>query len=191
MKNDNKVFIIFILIVLLYGGSYMLSAGRFAFSPDYTDFGLGLVSLGLFFNKKISKYSFLLISLGLSLFHLVADVQGFALLDRGGFNMLKNLTLIAFSLMLLWDLNKGRYRTLRFFLVLLALAIIGFFVARFTNQEFAFGSQFSFYKNAVCFLLISILLSLNTAKSTLSVGLKRIIIAIGLSFFIEMVTYIV
>ena len=191
MKKDNKVFIVYILIILLYGGSYLLSSGSFAFSPEYTDFGLGLISLGLFFNKKISKYSFLLISLGFSLFYLIADVQGFALIDRGGFNMLKNLTVIGFSLMLLWDINKGRYRTLRFFLLLLSVSILGFFVARFTNQEFAFGSQFSFYKNAVCFLLISILLSLNSAKSTLSVGLKRIMIAIGLSFFIEIVTYLV
>ena len=191
MKNDNKVFIVYILIILLYGGSYLLTSGSFAFSPEYTDFGLGLISLGLFFNKKISKYSFLLISLGFSLFYLIADTQGFALIDRGGFNLLKNITIIAFSLMLLWDINKGRYRTLRFFLVMLALAIIGFFVARFTNQEFAFGSQFSFYKNAICFLLISVILSLNSAKSTLSVGLKRIIIAVGLSFFIEIVTYLV
>ncbi len=191
MTKDNKVFIVYILIILFYGGSYLLTSGSFAFSPAYTDFGLGLISLGLFFSKKISKYSFLLISLGFSLFYLIADVQGFALIDRGGFNLLKNLTVIAFSLMLLWDINKGRYRTLRLFLLLLAISILGFFVARFTNQEFAFGSQFSLYKNAVCFLLISILLSLNASKSTLSVGLKRIIIAIGLSFFIEIVTYLV
>jgi len=191
MKSDNKVFISYILIILVYGASYFLTAGSFAFSPAFSDFGLGLISIGLFFNKKISKYSFLLISLAFSLFYLIADTQGFILLDRGGFNMLKNITLILFSLFLMWDLNKGRYRTLRLFLWCLAIVLVGFFIARFTNQDFAFDKEFSFYKNAIAFLLISVMLTLNSAKSTLSVGLKRIIIAIGLSFFIEIVTYLV
>ena len=191
MKSDNKVFISYILIILVYGASYFLTAGSFAFSPAFSDFGLGLISIGLFFNKKISKYSFLLISLAFSLFYLIADTQGFILLDRGGFNMLKNITLILFSLFLMWDLNKGRYRTLRLFLWCLAIVLVGFFIARFTNQDFAFDKEFSFYKNAIAFLLISVILTLNSAKSTLSVGLKRIIIAIGLSFFIEIVTYLV
>jgi hypothetical protein len=191
MKSDNKVFISYILIILVYGASYFLTAGSFAFSPAFSDFGLGLISIGLFFNKKISKYSFLLISLAFSLFYLIADTQGFILLDRGGFNMLKNITLILFSLFLMWDLNKGRYRTLRLFLWCLAIVLVGFFIARFTNQDFAFDKEFSFYKNAIAFLLICVMLTLNSAKSTLSVGLKRIIIAIGLSFFIEIVTYLV
>ena len=191
MKSDNKVFISYILIILVYGASYFLTAGSFAFSPAFSDFGLGLISIGLFFNKKISKYSFLLISLAFSLFYLIADTQGFILLDRGGFNLLKNITLILFSLFLMWDLNKGRYRTLRLFLWCLAIVLVGFFIARFTNQDFAFDKEFSFYKNAIAFLLISVILTLNSAKSTLSVGLKRIIIAIGLSFFIEIVTYLV
>jgi len=191
MKSDNKVFISYILIILVYGASYFLTAGSFAFSPAFSDFGLGLISIGLFFNKKISKYSFLLISLAFSLFYLIADTQGFILLDRGGFNLLKNITLILFSLFLMWDLNKGRYRTLRLFLWCLAIVLVGFFIARFTIQDFAFDKEFSFYKNAIAFLLISVILTLNSAKSTLSVGLKRIIIAIGLSFFIEIVTYLV
>lgn len=191
MKRDNKVFITYILVLLVYGASYLLTAGSFAFSPAYSDFGLGIISIGLFFNKKISKYSFLLIAFAFSLFYLIADRQAFVLLDRGGFYMLKNITLIAFSLLLMWDLNKGRYRTLRFFLWCLALVIIGFFAARFSNQDFAFSKEFTFYKNAISFLLTSIILSLNGAKSTLSVGLKRMIIVVGLSFFIEIVSYLV
>ena len=90
MKNDNKVFSIYILIILIYGVSYWITSGRsFAFSPEYSDFGLGLIALGLFFHKKLSKYSFLLVTLGFSLFYIVAETKGFDLIDRTGFLQLR------------------------------------------------------------------------------------------------------
>ena len=62
MKNDNKVFVVYLLVILAYGASYMLtSGGKFAFSPEYSDFGLGLIALALFFNKVMNKYSILLV----------------------------------------------------------------------------------------------------------------------------------
>lgn len=191
MKNDNKVFVIYILIILLYGASYLVTSGGFAFSPEYSDIGLGILALALFFHKRTSKYTFLLIPFALSLFYIIADTEGYALLDRGGFNMLKNITLILFSLMVLWDLNKGRYRSLRFFLGLLVFTIIGFFILRFTSQEFVFSTEFSLYKNGIGFLLSSLILFFNSRKSSLSLGLKRIVIVVGLSFFVEIMTYLV
>ena len=43
MKKDNKVFVIFILIILVYGlMHYFDGIGKFVFSQQYSDFGLGL-----------------------------------------------------------------------------------------------------------------------------------------------------
>ena len=192
MKNDNKVFSIYILIILLYGLSYWFTSGKsFAFSPEYSDFGLGIIALGLFFHKKVTKYSFLLVSLGLSFFYLIAATKGFNLIDKFGFIQLKNLSLLVFSLILFWDLYKHRYRSLRIELAILGLLIIGFFVLRFTNFDWAFTREFSFYKNTVGFLIICWILERNKRKSSLSIPLKRVAIVVGLSFFIEMVTYLV
>lgn len=192
MKNDNKVFSIYILIILIYGLSYWFTSGKsFAFSPEYSDFGLGIIALGLFFHKKVTKYSFLLITLGFSFFYLVASTKGFDLIDKSAFVLLKNMSLIAFSLMVFWDLNKGRYKSLKIELAILALVFLAFFGMRLANLDFAFTKEFSLYKNAFGFILIIWMLQRNRIKSSFSTPLKRVIIVIGLSFFIEIMTFLV
>ena len=192
MKKDNKVFVIFILIILIYGlMHYFDGIGRFVFSQQYSDFGLGLVALALFFHKKLSKYSFLLVTLGFSLFYLLAATKGFDLIDKSAFILLKNMSLIAFSLIALWDVNKGRYKSLKWELVALTLLIIGFFALRIADFEWALSKEYSFYKNAIGFVIIAWILRKNIIKSSFTPPLKRVVIVIGLSFFIEVMSYLV
>lgn len=192
MKNDNKVFSIYILIILIYGVSYWISSGKnFAFSPSYSDFGLGVISLALFFNKKINKYSFLLVSLGFSFFYLIAANEGFKLIDKSGFIQIKNFSLIAFSFILLWDLYRFRYKSLKIELGILAFIILTHFTLRIAEVNFAFTEEFSFFKNALGFALVVWMLRKNYSKNSFSIPLKRVIIIIGLSFFIELMTFLV
>lgn len=192
MKNDNKVFSIYILIILIYGLSYWITSGKsFAFSPEYSDFGLGLIALGLFFHKKVTKYSFILISLGFSFFYLIANTKGFDLIDTSGFIQLKNLSLIAFSFLVLWDINKKRYASLKIELGLLAILILTFFALRIADIDAKFPKDFSFYKNLIGFVLVVWMLRKNSIKNSFSTPLKRVVIVIGLSFFIEVMTYFV
>ncbi len=192
MKNDNKVFSIYILIILIYGLSYWFTSGKsFAFSPEYSDFGLGIIALGLFFYKKMTKYSVLLITLGFSFFYLVASTKGFDLVDKSAFIQLKSFSLIVFSWILLWDLYKHRYNSLKIELGVLSFLILTFFTLRVAGVDLAFTKEFSFGKNVIGFLLTGWILRKNSLKGSLSIPLKRVIIVIGLSFFIEMMTYLV
>jgi hypothetical protein len=192
MKKDNKVFVIFILIILVYGlMHYFDGIGKFDFPQQYSDFGLGIVALALFFHKKFTKYSFLLITLGFSLFYLLASTKGFDLIDKSAFVLLKNMSLIAFALMALWDLNKGRYKSLKWELGLLSLLIIGFFALRIADFDWAMSKDYSFYKNAIGFVLVAWILKRNVSKSSFTTPLKRVVIVIGLSFFIELMSYLV
>ena len=192
MQNDNKVFSIYILVILVYGLSYWSTSGAsFAFSPEYSDFGLGIIALGLFFYKKVTKYSFLLVAFGSSFFYLIAATKGYILIDKSGFIQLKNFSLIAFSLLVTWDLYKHRYHSLRIELAALVILILSFFGLRIAGIDLDFSKEFSFYKNAIGFLLIGWMLKKNSSKKSFSVPLKRVIIVIGLSFFIELMTYLV
>ena len=192
MKNDNKVFPIYILILVVYGVSYWITSGKsFAFSPDYSDVGLGIISFALFFNKRINKYSFLLVALGFSLLYLIAANPEFRLIDKSGFIQLKNYTLMAFSLIVLWDVYRGRYVSLKSELTGLSVLILGYFGLKFIEWEFTETPEYSLCKNLVGFLIVGWVLRKNETKHSLSTPLKRIIIVIGLSFFIEMMTYFV
>ena len=191
MKNENKVFSIYILIILVYGISYWITSGKsFAFSPAYSDFGLGLISLGLFFHKKINKYSILLVSIGFSLFYLIAATEGSKLIDQSGFIQIKNFSLIAFSWIVLWDLYKGRYKSLKIELGILAFIILTHFTLRIAEVAIAFTEEFSFVKNVLGFALVVWMLRKNDSKNSFSTPLKRVVIVIGLSFFIEIMTYL-
>jgi hypothetical protein len=101
------------------------------------------------------------------------------------------MSLIAFALMALWDLNKGRYKSLKWELGLLSLLIIGFFALRIADFDWAMSKDYSFYKNAIGFVLAAWILKRNVSKSSFTTPLKRVIIVIGLSFFIELMSYLV
>lgn len=190
MKKDHKVFVIYILILLIYGGSYWLSTkGKFAFSPEYSDFGLGIISFGLFFHKKITRYSFLLITLGFSLLYVIADHPTFSLINTSNFHFIRNATLLLIALSLSVDLIQKKINSFVWILSLLILLILGYFGLRIAGMEEAFSKEFTFYKNLLGFVLISILLGLDRNKQRLAVMIRRILIVVGLSFFIGIMTY--
>lgn len=190
MKKDHKVFVIYILILLMYGGSYWLSTkGKFAFSPEYSDFGLGIISFGLFFHKKITRYSFLLITLGFSLLYVIADHPTFSLINTSNFHFIRNVTLLLIALSLSVDLIQKKINSFVWILSLLILLIVGYFGLRIAGMEVAFSKEFTFYKNLLGFVLISILLGLDRNKQRLAVMIRRILIVVGLSFFIGIMTY--
>ena len=190
MKNDFKVFIFFILLVIVYGFMhYFDGVGKFVFSAMYSNFVLGLIALGFFFHKKVTKYSFLLISLGFSFFYIFAGMKGFTLVNKSNFIFVKNISLIVFALFLLNDIAFNRLKKIKWLALPLAILIISFFVLRILDVEIAFSHQFTYYKNLAGFGLIATVLSVDGAKQSVSVMTKRVMMVIALSFFVEILGY--
>jgi len=190
MKKDFKVFIFFILLVIVYGlMHYFDGVGKFVFSAMYSNFVLGIISLGYFFYKKVTKYSFLLISLGFSFFYIFAGMKGFTLVNKSNFILVKNISLIVFALFLLNDIAFNRLKKKKWLVFPLAILIIGYFTMRILDVEIAFTNQFTFYKNTVGFGIIAFILSLDGAKQSVPVITKRVMMVIALSFFIEILGY--
>jgi len=190
MKKDFKVFIFFILLVIVYGlMHYFDGVGKFVFSAMYSNFVLGIISLGYFFHKKVTKYSFLLISLGFSFFYIFAGMKGFTLVNKSNFILVKNISLIVFALFLLNDIAFNRLKKKKWLVFPLAILIIGYFTMRILDVEIAFTNQFTFYKNTVGFGIIAFILSLDGAKQSVPVITKRVMMVIALSFFIEILGY--
>lgn len=191
MKKDHKVFVIYILVLLMYGGSYWLTTkGKFAFSPEYSDFGLGIISFGLFFYKKVTRYSFLLITLGFSFLYIVADYPTFSLINTSNFYFIRNASLLLMVLLLSIDLVRKKIDAYGWILFLLIFLIVGYFGLRITGLEISFSREFTFYKNLLGFVLISILLGLDRNRQRLPVMIRRVLIVVGLSFFIGVMTYL-
>jgi|TARA_B110000902_G_scaffold82466_1_gene97882 hypothetical protein len=192
MKKDFKVFIFFILLVIVYGlMHYFDGVGKFVFSAMYSNFVLGIISLGYFFYKKVTKYSFLLISLGFSFFYIFAGMKGFTLVNKSNFILVKNISLIVFALFLLNDIAFNRLKKTKWLVFPLAMIIIGYFTMRILDVEIAFTNQFTFYKNTVGFGIIAFILSLDGAKQSVPVITKRVMMVIALSFFVEILGYLV
>lgn len=192
MKKDFKVFIFFILLVIVYGlMHYFDGVGKFVFSAMYSNFVLGIISLGYFFHKKVTKYSFLLISLGFSFFYIFAGMKGFTLVNKSNFILVKNISLIVFALFLLNDIAFNRLKKTKWLVFPLAMIIIGYFTMRILDVEIAFTNQFTFYKNTVGFGIIAFILSLDAAKQSVPVITKRVMMVIALSFFVEILGYLV
>tara|TARA_B110000091_G_scaffold64185_1_gene70624 strand:- start:4167 stop:4748 length:582 start_codon:yes stop_codon:yes gene_type:complete len=192
MKKDFKVFIFFILLVIVYGlMHYFDGVGKFVFSAMYSNFVLGIISLGYFFYKKVTKYSFLLISLGFSFFYIFAGMKGFTLVNKSNFILVKNISLIVFALFLLNDIAFNRLKKTKWLVFPLAMIIIGYFTMRILDVEIAFTNQFTFYKNTVGFGIIAFILSLDAAKQSVPVITKRVMMVIALSFFVEILGYLV
>ncbi|MGK0436609.1 MAG: hypothetical protein ACJAX0_000846 [Flavobacteriales bacterium] len=192
MKKDFKVFIFFILLVIVYGlMHYFDGVGKFVFSAMYSNFVLGIISLGYFFHKKVTKYSFLLISLGFSFFYIFAGMKGFTLVNKSNFILVKNISLIVFALFLLNDIAFNRLKKKKWLVFPLAILIIGYFTMRILDVEIAFTNQFTFYKNTVGFGIIAFILSLDGAKQSVPVITKRVMMVIALSFFVEILGYLV
>jgi hypothetical protein len=190
MKKDFKVFIFFILLVIVYGlMHYFDGVGKFVFSAMYSNFVLGIISLGYFFHKKVTKYSFLLISLGFSFFYIFAGMKGFTLVNKSNFILVKNISLIVFALFLLNDIAFNRLKKTKWLVFPLAILIIGYFTMRILDVEIAFTNKFTFYKNTVGFGIIAFILSLDGAKQSVPVITKRVMMVIALSFFIEILGY--
>lgn len=190
MKKDFKVFIFFILLVIVYGlMHYFDGVGKFVFSAMYSNFVLGIISLGYFFHKKVTKYSFLLISLGFSFFYIFAGMKGFTLVNKSNFILVKNISLIVFALFLLNDIAFNRLKKKKWLVFPLAIIIIGYFTMRILDVEIAFTNQFTFYKNTVGFGIIAFILSLDGAKQSVPVITKRVMMVIALSFFVEILGY--
>tara|TARA_B110000093_G_scaffold81064_2_gene87854 strand:+ start:733 stop:1314 length:582 start_codon:yes stop_codon:yes gene_type:complete len=192
MKKDFKVFIFFILLVIVYGlMHYFDGVGKFVFSAMYSNFVLGIISLGYFFYKKVTKYSFLLISLGFSFFYIFAGMKGFTLVNKSNFILVKNISLIVFALFLLNDIAFNRLKKTKWLVFPLAMIIIGYFTMRILDVEIAFTNKFTFYKNTVGFGIIAFILSLDAAKQSVPVITKRVMMVIALSFFVEILGYLV
>tara|TARA_B110000090_G_scaffold44585_2_gene50125 strand:+ start:733 stop:1314 length:582 start_codon:yes stop_codon:yes gene_type:complete len=192
MKKDFKVFIFFILLVIVYGlMHYFDGVGKFVFSAMYSNFVLGIISLGYFFYKKVTKYSFLLISLGFSFFYIFAGMKGFTLVNKSNFILVKNISLIVFALFLLNDIAFNRLKKTKWLVFPLAMIIIGYFTMRILDVEIAFTNKFTFYKNTVGFGIIAFILSLDGAKQSVPVITKRVMMVIALSFFVEILGYLV
>tara|TARA_B110000285_G_C14960020_1_gene531201 strand:- start:23 stop:604 length:582 start_codon:yes stop_codon:yes gene_type:complete len=190
MKKDFKVFIFFILLVIVYGlMHYFDGVGKFVFSAMYSNFVLGIISLGYFFHKKVTKYSFLLISLGFSFFYIFAGMKGFTLVNKSNFILVKNISLIVFALFLLNDIAFNRLKKTKWLVFPLAILIIGYFTMRILDVEISFTNQFTFYKNTVGFGIIAFILSLDGAKQSVPVITKRVMMVIALSFFVEILGY--
>ena len=190
MKKDFKVFIFFILLVIVYGlMHYFDGVGKFVFSAMYSNFVLGIISLGYFFHKKVTKYSFLLISLGFSFFYIFAGMKGFTLVNKSNFILVKNISLIVFALFLLNDIAFNRLKKTKWLVFPLAMIIIGYFTMRILDVEISFTNQFTFYKNTVGFGIIAFILSLDGAKQSVPVITKRVMMVIALSFFVEILGY--
>ena len=164
---------------------YFDGVGKFVFSAMYSNFVLGIISLGYFFYKKVTKYSFLLISLGFSFFYIFAGMKGFTLVNKSNFILVKNISLIVFALFLLNDIAFNRLKKTKWLVFPLAMIIIGYFTMRILDVEIAFTNQFTFYKNTVGFGIIAFILSLDGAKQSVPVITKRVMMVIALSFFVE------
>ncbi|MDB4088544.1 hypothetical protein N9544_02865 [Flavobacteriales bacterium] len=190
MKKDFKVFIFFILLVIVYGlMHYFDGVGKFVFSAMYSDFVLGLIALGYFFHKKVTKYSFLLISLGFSFFYIFSGMEGFTLVNKSNFIFVKNISLIVFALFLVNDIAFNRLKKVKWLALPLAGIILGYFTIRILDFDLAFSSEFTFYKNLVGFGLIATILSVDSAKQSVPVITKRVMMVVALSFFIEILGY--
>ena len=189
MKKDFKVFIFFILLVIVYGlMHYFDGVGKFVFSAMYSNFVLGIISLGYFFYKKVTKYSFLLISLGFSFFYIFAGMK-----EHNVYQQCCQIDhcIIVFALFLLNDIAFNRLKKTKWLVFPLAIIIIGYFTMRILDVEIAFTNKFTFYKNTVGFGIIAFILSLDGAKQSVPVITKRVMMVIALSFFVEILGYLV
>ena len=93
--------------------------------------------------------------------------------------------------MVLWDLYKRRYQSLKFELGILALLLLIFYGLQAVDLDFAFTQDFSMYKSGIGFLLVVWMLRKNSLKNSFSTPLKRVVIVVGLSFFIEVMSYLI
>lgn len=184
MKKDFKVFIIFILLVIIFGLMHFFDGvGKFVFSSIYSDFVLGIIAIGFFFHKKVTKYSFLLVSLGFSFFYIFAGMKGFSLINKENFIMVKNISLIVFALFLINDIMFNRLKKVKLLALPLAILLIGYFVLKMIDIELS--KDVRLYKNIAGFGLIALILSVDSVKQSVPVMTKRVMMVVALSFFVE------
>ena len=183
MKWDIKVFIIFILTVLGFGGSFILTHGKFAFPLNYVDLGIGLLSIFFLFTTPVSQYSPLLAAFGGSLIYLLFGYEGYADTIPGEFRLVRNYAILAFAIFLLIRVFRKKdtdYRGIFLFFGLLVLMQMIFNGINFSKDTI---DIIDFIKLIIAFILCLIVFKGTRDGKELHLGIKRFFIVLALYLF--------
>lgn len=191
MKWDVKLFIIFILTVLLYGGSYVFTHGSFAFPLEYVDVGIALVSLVFLLKTPFSQYSIIKILFGVSFTYLLFGVKQMTDGNPTIFMLLRDFTILLFAIFLFIRVFRGKdkqFRGLFLFFGLIVLLQMVFNGINFTQEKYYIADLI---KSLIVFILSVIVVRQTEEGDDVKLGIKRMFILIGLYTFRNILSLLV
>lgn len=184
MKWDIKVFVVFILTILAFGGSYMFSHGSFAFPLEYVDLAIGALALTFVFTTTFSQYSLLLFLFGGSLTYMLFGVYEREITDFPTvFEVTRNITILAFAVFLLIRVFRGKDKPFRGLFLFFGLMVLMQMI--FNGIDFSSVDQFivDLTKVIIGFVLTLLVFREHQVGSDLKLGVKRMFIVLGLYLF--------
>lgn len=182
MKWDSKVFIIFILIVLIIGGSYFLSSGIFFFPIEIIDLAISGVALTFLFTTPFSLYSAIIALFGFSLTYLLFGVKQMIEGDPTFFMLIRDFTILIFSILLFVRVLTGRdkkFRGLFLFFALIVLMQLIFNGVNFSVEKLLLADLIKSLLVFVC----SVLIVNQSGGGELKLSIRRVFILLGLYSF--------
>lgn len=191
MKWDVKLFIIFILTVFLYGGSYVFTHGSFAFPLEYVDVGIALVSLVFLLKTPFSQYSIIKILFGASFTYLLFGVKQMTDGNPTIFMLLRDFTILLFAIFLFIRVFRGKdkqFRGLFLFFGLIVLLQMVFNGINFTQEKYYIADLI---KSLIVFILSVIVVRQTEEGDDVKLGIKRMFILIGLYTFRNILSLLV
>ena len=179
MKNDIKVFLLFTLTILIFGGGYYFgNFGKFIFPVDYSFLVLGAISLFFFFTTKFSKFSVFLLPLGLSFSYFLFPKEYSDIFIGTSF-----FSILAFTLILLSSIYRKKDNKFKYYL--LSFVLVSFLSVGLLGLEINYLPVI-FY--GLKYFIIILIFRKDQELRTLDKGLKRVFIVLGLYYFINVLS---
>jgi len=181
LKLDIKIFTLFIITVLIYGGGYYFgNLGKFIFPVNYSHFVIGIISLYFFFTTKFSQFSILLLPFGLSLVYVLFPI--------GYQDVICGITSIVFTLFIFGFALRNKQS--KFYVYFLIYVLVSFLAIGFIGM---FGSYWDInylkFIYGIKFIIFSLILRKEKELETLDIGIKRMILVLGMYYFVEMMSF--
>jgi hypothetical protein len=125
MKWDIKILVVFVLTILVYGGSYLFSVGKFAFPLHYVDLSIAVISLFFVLKTPFSQYSALMIPFGFSFTYLLFGIDKMTGGDPTLFMLVRDITIFLFAIFLLVRVFRKKDYVFRGIFLFFGLLVLG------------------------------------------------------------------
>lgn len=185
MKWDIKVFVVYILTILVFGGSYMVTDNSFALLPlHYIDLPIAILAFVFVFTTPFSQYTPLLFLFGGSLTYMLFGIYEREVAEFPTvFEVVRNLTILSFAIFLLVRVFRGKDKNFRGLFLFFGLMVL--MQIMFNGIDFSSVSQFiiDLIKVTLGFALTLLVFREIQLGNELNLAIKRMFILVGLYLF--------